>query len=1454
MNTTARHANLWFARLVAGASLFGTSSALAGSWTGATSTDWNNSVGNWSGGNVGTVQVNTVPANVATITATIPTPTTIIVGNTTTGRVNHVAGNAAVAGGNDLVLGRTTNGNGTYNLANTAGTGGSLTGFAQGSGNVTIPDQVYVGGSLGAATGTLNINTSGTFAVGTQFLVGTLGGTGTVQLDSGTITVVDAFEIGNGASANVSTLSMSGGTITKTGAVSAVTIGGGVLTDGGKGVANLNGGTFTAAGIFRVGQDTVAASVPTSSGTLNLGGTNLTVAGEFWIGNNTGATGTMNFTSGSLTTNNWALIGRKDDLNIGVGATGSVTMSGGTWTKSGESNFVVGDTGSGTMNMTGGLVIVNPHATADRGITWVGNRNNSTGVLTISGTAEFRSSRFTLGVEPGTNGTLNLNGGTVLTSQISGGSGTDAVTFDGTQIVATGSSADFIQSLDTATIGAGGLLVNSAGFNLSASQTLVGSGGVVKTGVGTLNLTGANSYTGDHTVSAGKLGLSSDFVGTGNVNVANGAGLGAIQTSDTASLTLPNVTLGTSAATSLDIDLGSAFGNPSAAALNVTGTLSLGGTVTVNVADAAPEVGSFPLITYVAPKSGGGSFVLGKLPDGVAGNLSDDGNGVVTLEIESISFPEWSGEVNGNWDTSTQNWIDQVNFLATTYADPLPVIFNDNALQNTAITLDITVAPASVSFVNSTAEYSLNGVGKITGSAGLSKTGGANLTLNTANDYTGPTTLSGGVTSINSIANGGTPSSIGAATSSLVLSGGALNYTGPNATTDRGLAINAAATTITNTNDLTFGGQISSTNGNLTKTGAGNLTFTHNGANVLGTVANGVLLHAGTLTLSGAGAQTNSITGEMWVADQPDISANLVLNNTSLTTTNWLAIGRGNGNDGVVNLTATDSTITTVNFSTGYNNGLANNSSEAFVTLNNTVWTNNGLTYLAESASSTATMTLNGTSQLNINNNFRIAMSGSSSAIFNLNNNSSVNKTGGYFAVGDNGTAVMNMNDSSSFTANTGDFNIGDVGSGNGTLNLSGSGSVNVLNVYIGKGGGTQGTLNQSGGTFQSSNFISIGRFFAGNGFVNISAGALTAGTVVNVGQEGNGTLTVSGTGTVTASGDGVFLGSSAGGNGILNLNGGTVTTKRVAENTGGLSNLNFNGGLLKAGTGANATFIGPIDTATILSGGAFIDTSGQTLSVTANLVGSGGLTKSGTGTLTLSGGHSYSGNTMVSAGTLSLSTASLGDSSIVNIAAGATLNLTHGTTDQIASLVVAGATLPAGSYVAGVQPGLTGSGTLVVGGSVSAYDAWASSFGLNPLTDGARGFDKDNDGQINSVEFALGGSPVSGGSMARVYSIVADSSADGDAISELLMTIAVRIGTPAFTGNPSPGATQEGHTYRVQGSANLAGFPAAAVPVNPVTIGLPTVPAGYEYRTFSLSGSNGTTGKGFLRVGVEIP
>lgn len=1458
----------WFGCLLVGTIFLSSGSARAGTWTGATNTDWNNTT-NWSGGNSGTDQVNLIAGNIATISADLTTiPTTIIVGNTVAGRVNHVSGNASVASGNDLVIGRTAGGIGTYNLADTAAAGGSLTSFGQGSGNLTIPDQVWVGGSVssasGSATGTLNINTTGTLSIGTQLLVGTFGGNGTVKMDSGTLTVADVIEIGNGPSPagvpSIGTFSMSGGTVTKTNAATAVTIGGGVTTDGGTGTANLNGGTFTAAGVFRVGQDLNTTTPATSSGTLNLGGTNLTVNGEFWIGNNTGATGVMNFSSGALTTNNWTLIGRKDDTNTGAGATGTVAMTGGTWTKNGDTNFIVGDTGPGIMNMSAGLVVVNASTVADRGITWVANRNNATGTLSISGSSEFRSPHFVVAVQTGTTGTLNLNGGTVKTTSFGGGVGTSNINFNGSQIIATGDSPAFLDSFTSANLGTGGLLVNSAGFSLTGSQSLSGTGGIVKTGTGSLSLTGASTYTGATTITAGKLALSSSSTGGGSVTVASGATFGVNQSdSSLSSLAVSSVTAGTS---SIDIGLAE---SSTVAPLKVNGTLTLNGPVTINISNPHPTAVTFPLISYTGAKAGTGSFVLGKLPLGVTATLTDNGAGLVSLNVSAVSFPVWQGNVDAKWDLATVNWTDRDTSSPVKYKDGFAVVFDDSATGFSDVLLDIPVLPADVAFNNETRPYSLSGTGKISGTGALTKTGSAALVLNIAtSDYTGPTTLNGGTTTVGTLANGGVASSLGASSSSsanLVLNGGTLEYTGGNVSIDRGMTVNGFNSGFTNTGNVALGGVIDSgPSASIRKSGAGVLSLT-NASVTLGGVSMINEILAGTVAFQGPG-QTVSIPGQLYVGSAPDVAGNLTIQNSNVTIGGFLAVGRGNGSTGAVStLTATNSTVQIGAFSTGFDGGLANNNSIQNVTSTNTNWTNAGATLLAEKANSTTNMILGGTSVFTAKANFQMAIDNLAVCNVTLQDAASIVHSAGYFSVGNTGVGVLTLKGGSNLTTPT-DLNMGDVGSSNGTLNLQDNATVNATGtVFVGKNSGTTGTVNVTGGTFNSSTWITIGRYGGATGHFNITGGTVNqtdAGAGFNVGENGTGTLTISG-GTLNINGAGLNL--SAEGRGTSDsrayLNGGVIIAKRVVQrefNASNYTEFRFNGGILRAQTGAAVDFMSQHDLVSIDAGGAFIDSNGQAITIAQPLVGSGALTKQGTGTLTLSGGNSYSGNTTVSAGTLTLTTPYLADASTVTITAGAVLSLSHSATDQVGALIIGGVSQPAGIYDATSNPGvITGTGKLQVsGGSASAYDTWIAGYPSIPLGDRGPAADPDNDGYNNAAEFALGGIPNSASDRPRIYTIIADGSVDLDTNKELLLTIAVRAGTPVFAGTPSPTALKDGYNYTIQGSTDLITFTTSVTPVAPVITGLPTVPAGYEYRTFSLDGSNNLPTKGFLRVKIN--
>jgi len=227
------------------------------------------------------------------------------------------------------------------------------------------------------------------------------------------------------------------------------------------------------------------------------------------------------------------------------------------------------------------------------------------------------------------------------------------------------------------------------------------------------------------------------------------------------------------------------------------------------------------------------------------------------------------GTNEGVWDTTTQNWVDQVTTNPSFYTNPNPVLFSDLATGPTAVVLNTTVSPSAVQFNNSVKTYSLSGTGKISSAATLTKSGTGSLTVNNTNDYTGVTTLAGGITTVATLTNGGAASPLGAATAAaanLVLSGGTLNYTGATVSIDRGFTTGGldGAITVPGGSDLTMSGPVIGGSGSsFNKQGNGSLILT-NSSITLGAVGQVNEVLAGTLKFSGPG-QTVSVPGELWV-------------------------------------------------------------------------------------------------------------------------------------------------------------------------------------------------------------------------------------------------------------------------------------------------------------------------------------------------------------------------------------------------------------------------------------------------------------------------------------------------------------------------------------------------------------------------------------------------------------
>ncbi|HYG24542.1 MAG TPA: autotransporter-associated beta strand repeat-containing protein [Verrucomicrobiae bacterium] len=189
-------------------------------------------------------------------------------------------------------------------------------------------------------------------------------------------------------------------------------------------------------------------------------------------------------------------------------------------------------------------------------------------------------------------------------------------------------------------------------------------------------------------------------------------------------------------------------------------------------------------------------------------------------------------------------------------------------------------------------------------------------------------------------------------------------------------------------------------------------------------------------------------------------------------------------------------------------------------------------------------------------------------------------------------------------------------------------------------------TLN--GGTIAASNnWFVVGRnSSAANGKLTVNSGLVVKGGNGNfvVGSLGaTGELIVNG-GTVLNNAN-LWLGEGATANATLRLNGGLVQANQIRPNGAFATSVAyFNGGTLQA-SGSSADFI-VSTTPYIQTGGLVFDNNGFDVTIASislqedGASPGGGLRKIGTGTLALNSGATYSGPTVVTAGTLSVSPA----------------------------------------------------------------------------------------------------------------------------------------------------------------------------------------------------------------------
>ena len=590
------------------------------------------------------------------------------------------------------------------------------------------------------------------------------------------------------------------------------------------------------------------------------------------------------------------------------------------------------------------------------------------------------------------------------------------------------------------------------------------------------------------------------------------------------------------------------------------------------------------------------------------------------------------------------------------------------------LTVGGSTSPAAFSGVISDSTYS----GSIT------KQGSGTLTLSGVNTFHGPLTLTaGGLT---------------------VLSGGALCGSACDVTVNGGtLALNNAAQSIQGLSGAS-GGTISLGSGHvLTTTAIADKTFS-------GVITGpGALTKASTFKLTLAGGSGQTFSGGVTVS-----AGTLLLNNAANVMTGPVAVNGG---------TLEISSSSCIGGSTG------------------DITINNNATLLADDTTAFASPILASTRNLIISSGGGILNLAGSSAI--LAYGGTISGSGVLTKAGPGELRVSAANSFAKLIISAGMFTAGSAGVGGSDLSfgvlpagltadaitLQGGAQLRANTTGITLSADRGITLGSGGGVVRSVGYVfTIPGPIAGSGLLTIGGGSDATGIIV---LSGNNTYSA---GTTLALGTLRINSTTALGTGALTINGGTIDNTSAGAITLANNNAqNWN---------ANFAFIGTQDLnlgtgAVAMNTNRIVTVNGGNLTVGGPISSSAfSLTKAGVGALTLGGANTFSGGTILSAGTLNVnSTTALGTAAVTlsggtldNTSGGALslannnaqnwngdfaftgtqdLNLGTGAVAMNASraVTVNGGNLTVGGAISGAGFGLTkaGPGTLILGAS-NAY------------------------------------------------------------------------------------------------------------------------------------------------------
>jgi autotransporter-associated beta strand protein len=859
------------------------------------------------------------------------------------------------------------------------------------------------------------------------------------------------------------------------------------------------------------------------------------------------------------------------------------------------------------------------------------------------------------------NGTWSLVGDATTTGLVTNNGELDVIgVVSGNPAVETAAT----RTINTAgfTGGAGGV-VNLGGLTGTVANTLVinqsgnstyggvftGAGGLTKTGSGSLNVTGASTFTGPLAINGGTFDTTGGGTLADTLNVTVGAnGTYVVGTADTINSVTNNGVTTVNAALTMNT-LTNSGGLTASAPLTVTGqvTNNASGTMLLS-AGSSPEFGA--LTNSGAITANDFLYVAGAYIQN-AGSLTS------TAGMETGTFSGAGGSVNLN------------NFSAFTVNQAANGVYNGvitgngSVLEQGSATLTLTGTNSytGLTQVSSGATLALSGTGSIATSADViangvfdisATTSGASIISLSGSGVTNlgakTLTLTGAYTTFSGVVQG---------SGGLTVSGGGETLTGTNTYTGvttinsgAGLALSNTGSIATSTNVIDNGGFDIST----TTNGASIITLSGAGVTLLGaqtltltnasTTFSGSIQGSGGVTVSG-GAET--LTGINIYTGQTNIASGAKIN---LSGSGSIALSSNVIDQGTLDISATTSGASIVTLSGA--GGVTLGSQTLSVT-------NGSTTFSGVIAGAGGFSVTGGTETLTGTNTFTGATSTSVGGTLSLSGSGSVAHSSNVI---DNGT-----------------FDISATTSGASITTLSGSGAVslgaqtltitNGSTLFSGVIGGTGGLTVSAGAealsgvnTYTGPTKISLGAslYLAGGGAIATSSGVADNGTLdISSTTAGASIQTLSGSGQVNlgaetltiTNGSTTFAGVIKG-TGGLTVSGGSETLSGVNTYTG-LTAVSAGAHLYLVGVGSIAPSVDPLvngvfdisgtaggTSVTSLSGSGSVILGSQTLTLTSAFetfsgvisgVG-GGLSVTG-GTETLTGTNTYTGQTSISHG-----------------------------------------------------------------------------------------------------------------------------------------------------------------------------------------------------------------------------